>query len=117
MSVKRLQVNKRMSQVVVHQGTVYLSGQVPADGSLDIAGQTRQVLAKIDGLLAEAGTNKGRLLTAQIFLKDMGDFAAMNVVWEEWVKEPGQPPSRTTIQSPLADPNFRVEITVSAAAT
>jgi len=90
-----------MSQAVVCNGMVFLAGQVADDTSQDVGGQTRQVLAAIDRLLAEAGSDKSRLLAAQIFLADMADFAAMNKVWEAWVI-PGQTPARATVQAAMA---------------
>ncbi|MGE0799453.1 MAG: RidA family protein [Lautropia sp.] len=113
----RLQRNARMSQVVVHGAIAYLSGQVPPgflDGSPPVAVQTQQVLARIDELLAAAGTSKSRLLTAQVLLADVAEFDAMNAVWERWI-DPAHPPARTTCGAVLAHPNVRVEITVSAA--
>ena len=115
MSITRIDSGKRMSEAVVFNGVVYLAGQVPDDESLDIGGQTRQVLAAIDALLAKAGTNKTRLLTAQIFLADMADFAGMNAEWDAWVS-PGNTPTRATVQAKLANPNYKVEIVVTAAA-
>jgi enamine deaminase RidA (YjgF/YER057c/UK114 family) len=103
-----------MSQAVVSNGMVFLAGQVAGDTSQDVGGQTRQVLAAIDRLLAEAGSDKSRLLSAQIFLADMADFAAMNKVWEAWVV-PGQTPARATVQAAMAAPDYRVEIVVTAA--
>ncbi|MFN3565355.1 MAG: RidA family protein [Burkholderiaceae bacterium] len=103
-----------MSEVVIHGGVVYLAGQIAEDASQDIGGQTRQVLAAIDGLLAEAGTDKTRLLTAQIFLADMAELAAMNAVWDVWVPT-GETPARATVQAKLAKPEWKVEIVVSAA--
>jgi enamine deaminase RidA (YjgF/YER057c/UK114 family) len=112
--VQRHEIGKRMSQAVVHNGTVYLAGQVADDPTQDTAGQTRQVLAAIDRLLAAAGSDKTRLLMAQIFLADMADFAAMNAVWDAWVA-PGDTPARATVQAALAAPKWRVEIVVTAA--
>ncbi len=115
MSIKRLQVGARMSQAVVHNGTVYLAGQVAGDPEKDVADQTRQILASIDKLLAEAGSDKTRILSAQIFLADIADFAAMNGVWDGWVPA-GHTPARATIEASLATPKYRVEIMVIAAA-
>ena len=103
-----------MSQAVVSNGMVFLAGQVAGDTSQDVGGQTRQVLAAIDRLLGEAGSDKSRLLSAQIFLADIADFAAMNKVWEAWVV-PGQTPARATVQAAMAAPDYRVEIVVTAA--
>lgn len=114
MSIKRLNVGKRLSEAVIHNGTIYLAGEVPDDTSRDITGQTEEVLAKIDKLLASAGSDKSKLLSAQIFLPDMKDFAGMNVAWEKWVI-PGQTPARATIEAKLANPAYKVEIMCVAA--
>ncbi|UCG98776.1 MAG: RidA family protein [Burkholderiales bacterium] len=114
MTIRRLHSGPRMSQAVVSNGMVFLAGQVAGDTSQDVGGQTRQVLAAIDRLLGEAGSDKSRLLSAQIFLADMADFAAMNKVWEAWVV-PGQTPARATVQAAMAAPDYRVEIVVTAA--
>lgn len=114
MTIRRLHSGPRMSQAVVGNGLVFLAGQVAEDTAQDVGGQTRQVLAAIDRLLAEAGSDKSRLLSAQIFLADMADFAAMNKVWEAWVL-PGQTPARATVEAALAKPDYRVEIVVTAA--
>jgi enamine deaminase RidA (YjgF/YER057c/UK114 family) len=116
MNIDRRHVGKRMSALVIHgaSGTVYLSGQVADDPSADISGQARQVLAQIDALLAEARTDKSKLLSATIYLPDIGDFAAMNAVWEQWVV-PGQTPARATVEAKLAAPQYRIEISIVAA--
>jgi enamine deaminase RidA (YjgF/YER057c/UK114 family) len=93
---------------------VYVSGQVPEDGTKDLAAQTQQVLDKIDRLLKEAGTDKSKLLWAQIFLPDIKEFQAMNAVWEKWIA-PGAPPARATVEAKLANPAFKVEIMCTAA--
>ena len=113
-SIKRVAVGKRMSEMTVYNGVAYLAGQVAADASQDAAGQTRQVLAAIDKLLAAAGTDKTRILRAQIFLADIGDFAAMNSVWDAWVVA-GETPARATVEAKLAAPEYKVEIMVTAA--
>ena len=113
--IQRFDTGPRMSEMVVHQGTIYLAGQVADDASADIRGQTRQVLAAIDALLARAGSDKSRILRAQIFLVDLADFAAMNEVWEAWVA-PGHAPARATVQAALARPQWKIEIVVTAAA-
>jgi enamine deaminase RidA (YjgF/YER057c/UK114 family) len=113
-TIQRINVGKRLSEAVVHGGTVYLAGEVPEDPSKDITGQTREVLAKIEKLLKQAGSDKTKLLSAQIFLPDMKDFAGMNVAWEEWVV-PGQTPARATIEAKLANPGWKVEIMCVAA--
>ncbi len=112
--VSRKQVGPRMSQAVVHNGTVYLAGQVADDGSAPVAEQTRQVLAKIDGLLAECGTDKTKLLSATVWLKDIGQFAEMNKVWDAWVA-PGNTPARACVEAKLAAPQFLVEVGIIAA--
>jgi enamine deaminase RidA (YjgF/YER057c/UK114 family) len=115
MSIRRINPGKRMSEAVVHNGTVYVAGQVANDPKADAAGQTQQVLAAIDRILAEAGSDKTKILQAQIFLTNIADFAAMNSVWDVWVPH-GHTPARATIQSPLASPEYLVEIKVIAAA-
>jgi enamine deaminase RidA (YjgF/YER057c/UK114 family) len=116
MSIKRLHVGPRMSQAVIHGGVVYLAGQVAQDAKgKPVAEQTKDILAAIDGLLKEAGTDKSKLLAAQIWLTDMTTFADMNSVWDAWVS-PGNTPARATVQSPaLAAPGYDVEIMVTAA--
>ena len=102
-----------MSAAVVHGNTVYLAGQVGEPGE-DVTAQTKTVLAEIDRLLAEAGTDKSKILQATIWLSDMADFGAMNAVWDAWV-DPANPPARATGESKLAAPDYRVEIIVIAA--
>ena len=113
-TIQRFDVGPRMSEMAVHHGVAYLAGQIAADGSQDISGQTRQVLAAIDALLARAGSHKGRILRAQIFLADLADFAAMNAAWEAWVM-PGHTPPRATVQAALAKPEWKIEIVATAA--
>ena len=112
--VQRIDVGARMSEAAIHNGTVYLAGQIPEDASQDITGQTRQVLAAIDALLAKAGTDKSKILMTQIFLTDLGDFPGMNAVWDAWVV-PGHTPPRATVQAQLAKPEWKLEIVVTAA--
>ena len=112
--VQRFDVGARMSEMAVHNGTVYLAGQIAEDASQDIGGQTRQVLACIDALLARAGTDKSRLLMVQIFLADLSDFAGMNAVWDAWVT-PGHTPPRATVQAALAKPEWKIEVVATAA--
>lgn len=112
--IARLHVGRRMSQAVCHGGVVYLAGQVAEDVSLDASGQARQVLAAIDRLLAEAGSDKTCILQANVYLADIADFAAMNAVWDAWVPQ-GHTPARATVQARLAAPEYRVEIQVVAA--
>jgi len=112
--VQRFDVGTRLSEMAVHNGVCYLAGQVPADASQDIAGQTAQVLASIDALLARAGTDKRKLLMCQIFITDLADFPALNAVWEAWLPA-GHAPPRATVVAPLAKPEWRVEMVVTAA--
>ena len=107
MSIQRHNVGKRLSEIVVHGNTVYLAGEVPDSTDKDITGQTEEVLAKV-------GSDKTKLLSAQIFLPDMADFAGMNKAWEAWVV-PGQTPARATIEAKLANPAYKVEIMCVAA--
>ncbi len=113
-SIQRHQVGARMSEMAVHHGVAYLAGQVSSDATLDASGQTRNVLAAIDALLSIAGTDKTKILRAQIFLADIADFAAMNAAWDAWVV-PGHTPPRATVQAVLAKPDWKVEIVVTAA--
>jgi enamine deaminase RidA (YjgF/YER057c/UK114 family) len=112
-SILRLEPGRRMSEASLYGNQVYLAGQVAADATQDIRGQTRQVLAAIDALLARAGSDKTRILMAQIYLADIDDFAAMNEVWDAWV-EAGQAPARATVQARLAKSDWKVEIVVTA---
>ena len=114
MSIQRHHVGKRLSGIVVHNGVAYLAGEVPDDTSKDITAQTQQVLAKIDRLLAQVGSDKTKILSAQIFIADMGDFAGMNAAWEKWVV-PGETPASATIEAKLANPAYKVEIMCIAA--
>jgi enamine deaminase RidA (YjgF/YER057c/UK114 family) len=103
-----------MSQAVVHGNTVYLQGLTADDASRDVKGQTAQILAKIDALLAQAGTDKSKLLSANIWLTDIGAWSQMNEVWDAWVS-PGNAPARATVEAKLAAPGLKVEIMVQAA--
>ena len=114
MDITRLHVGKRLSEVAIHNGTVYLAGQVPDDTDADIVGQTREVLAHVDRLLAEAGSDKSCILMCQIFIADMAHFAGMNEVWDDWVPA-GHTPPRATVEAKLANPAVLVEICVTAA--
>ena len=116
MTIERSHVGKRLSDMVIHRAssTIYLAGQVADDTSADITGQTRQVLSAIDRLLAEAGSDKSKLLSATIFLPNLANFAAMNAVWETWVAA-GQTPARATVEAKLANPAYLVEIQAIAA--
>lgn len=114
MEIQRLHVGKTLSEAAIHNGVVYLAGQIAEDLTQDIAGQTREVLGHIDRLLAEAGSDKSRILMCQIFIADLADFPTMNAVWNEWVAEGNSPP-RATVQAKLAKPEWRVEMVVTAA--
>ncbi len=115
MSIERIGVGKRMSAAVVHGNTVYLAGQV-ADKTkgLSVAEQTAEVLEIIDGLLAQAGTDKTKILSATIYLPDIATFAEMNSQWDVWVSQ-GNTPARATVEAALAAPEYKVEIVVVAA--
>ena len=114
MAIQRLHVGPRLSQVAIHGDTVYTAGIVADDTNADVAGQTGQILDKIDRYLKEAGTDKTRILTATIWLASIKDFAEMNSVWDQWVPK-GNTPARACIESKLAAPQYRGEIRVIAA--
>lgn len=113
--IQRHHTNARMSKIVQHGGLIFLCGQTSSGKKLpDIESQTGEVLARIDAWLAEAGSERSRLLSATVYLKRMQDFAAMNTIWEAWVPA-GAAPARTTVQADLASPDLLIEITVVAA--
>lgn len=113
--ITRIATERRASRAVVYNGIVYLAGATAEDRSQDVQGQTRQTLTRIDKFLALAGTDKSRLLTAQIWLKDIEhDFAAMNEVWDAWTA-PNASPARATAQCDMGAPDVLVEIIVTAA--
>jgi enamine deaminase RidA (YjgF/YER057c/UK114 family) len=112
MTIRRIDVGKRMSAIVIHNNTVYLAGQV-GEGST-VAEQTRDILATVDNLLAKAGTDKSKILQTIIWLDDMTNFAEMNSVWDAWI-DPKNPPARATGEAKLAAPQYKVEIIVTAA--
>lgn len=113
--IERRHTNARMSKIVRHAGVVYLCGQTSSGSPASSAAeQTKEVLARIDALLAEAGSGRDRLLAATVYLRDIADFAAMNEVWEAWLPA-GAAPARTTVEARLAVPGLLVEITVMAA--
>jgi enamine deaminase RidA (YjgF/YER057c/UK114 family) len=114
MEITRLHVGKRLSEVAIHNSTIYLAGQIADDTTEDIGGQTREVLGHVDRLLAEAGSDKSCILSCQIFIADMAHFAGMNEVWDEWVA-PGHTPPRATVESKLANLACLVEIVITAA--
>ena len=114
-SIERLEIGPRMSQAVIHNGVVYLAGQVAADApGAPVKEQTKNILDRIDKLLAAAGTDKTKLLSVTIWLADMRSFEDMNSVWERWVPE-GATPARATVEAKLATPAYVVEIGVIAA--
>ena len=117
--IERYHTGKRMSDIVVlrpaGERVAWLAGQVAADPTADVTGQTRSVLSQIDALLAEIGSDKSMILSATIYLPDIGDFAAMNAVWDAWVPQ-GHTPARATVEAKLASPVYRIEIQVVAAA-
>lgn len=117
MNIERISGNARLSGAVVHGELVYLAGQVPDDRQLDCAGQTEQVLAKIDALLEQAGSSRAQLLSVQIWLKDIErDFPAMNAAWERWLPA-GAAPARATVEARLASADVLVEIMAIATRT
>lgn len=114
MTIQRFHVGKRLSEMSVYNGTIYLAGQVADDPAQDIVGQTQQVLGAIDKLLAEAGSDKTKILSTTIYIADMENFPAMNAVWDAWVPQ-GHTPPRATVKAKLAKPAYKVEIQVIAA--
>lgn len=115
MSIERHEVGARMSKAVVHGNTVYLAGIVANEPKgKSVAEQTKDILAQIDGLLAKAGSDKSKLLSANIWITDMANFAEMNSVWDTWVV-PHNTPARATVEAKLATPDYKVEIMVVAA--
>ena len=111
--IKRIETGPRMSQAVVHGGVVYLAGQVGTAGA-SITKQTEDILANIDRLLAEVGSDKTKILQSTIWLSSMDDFAEMNAVWDAWVPQ-GHTPARAAGESKLATPDYNVEILCIAA--
>lgn len=115
MSIKRIGAGPRMSRAVVANGMVFLAGQVANNApGKSVGEQTRDILSLIDGVLAEAGTDKSKLISANIWLSDISTFAEMNAVWDAWVSQ-GNTPARATVQAQLAAPQYNVEIMVVAA--
>jgi enamine deaminase RidA (YjgF/YER057c/UK114 family) len=111
--IKRYGIGPRMSEAVAYNGIIWVAGQVGTPGD-DVTAQTKTCLAEIDRILAEAGTDKTRILSAQIWLADMADFAAMNAAWDAWVPQ-GHTPARATGEAKLAAPAYKVEVIVTAA--
>ena len=116
MNITRLHIGDTLSEIAIHNGTVYLAGQIAEDTTQNIQGQTREVLNHIDRLLAEAGSDKTRILSCQIFIADVNDFDGMNAAWNEWVPE-GHAPPRATVAVRFPDPKRLIEIIVVAASS
>lgn len=114
MTIRRIEPGSRLSRAVVHGSLVFLAGLTADDLTQDVTGQTRQILAKIDRTLEEAGTDKSKLLSAQIWLRDIATFAAMNQAWEAWLDK-ANPPARATVEARLANDRILVEIMAVAA--
>ncbi len=115
MNITRLGTERRrMSKIVIHNDTIYLCGQVAEDASADIKQQTQTMLAKVDDLLVQAGSDRKHILSATIYIKDMKYFSEMNEVWDAWVIE-GYAPARACVQAQMARPELLVEISVTAA--
>ncbi len=112
--ITRIGVAARYSEAAVFNGVVYLAGMVPERGDTDLRGQTEDVLEQVQQRLLEAGSDKSRILRAQIVLTDIGEIGVMNEVWDAWVV-PGTAPPRATVQAALAQPGYRIEIVVTAA--
>jgi enamine deaminase RidA (YjgF/YER057c/UK114 family) len=113
--IQRIETSARISRAVIHNGIAYLAGQTSVDRTQDIRVQTRDVLSRIDARLAQVGTDKSRLLTALIMVKNMkDDFAGMNEIWDAWTA-PGAAPARASLEANLSNPEVLVEIIVTAA--
>lgn len=115
MSIERIGSTERMSKIVKHNDTIYLCGQTAGNINLDTAEQTRQCLAKVDALLQEAGSHRDKILSTTIYIRDIKDFSAMNVVWDAWVAD-GEKPARACVEARMARPEILVELSVIAAA-
>jgi enamine deaminase RidA (YjgF/YER057c/UK114 family) len=113
MTIRRIEAGPRMSQAVIHGNTVYLAGQVGAPGK-SVAEQTKAILATVERLLKEAGSDKSKILQAIIWMADMKDFAEMNAIWDKWI-DGKDAPARATGEARLATPEFKVEIIITAA--
>ncbi len=114
MSITRIDTTPRMSRIVEHNGTIYLCGQVAKDSTKDIKEQTISTLEKVEALLEQAGSDKEHILSVTIYIRDMKDFAAMNEVWDAWVKQ-GHQPARACVEARMARPELLVEMSVVAA--
>lgn len=113
-NIIKLDSNETLSEIAVHQGTVYLAGQVPNDDTLDITGQAKEVFANIDAALQKAGSDKSKILSATVFITDLANFDAFNAEWNAWIAGV-VPPTRATVQAQLVNPKWLLEITVIAA--
>lgn len=111
--IERIDVSKRFSEVAIYNGVAYLAGQVPTDETQNAYLQTQQVLREIDKYLAKANSDKSRILMATVYLANMADYDEMNRAWDEWVAENHAPP-RAAVEARLANPNWKVEIVVTA---
>ena len=114
MTIHRFHIGPRLSEMSVFNNVIFLAGQVADDPTQDITSQTKQVLAAIDRHLAEAGSDKTRILSTTIYVADMSEFQAMNAVWDAWVVQ-GHTPPRATVEAKLAKPEYKVEIQIVAA--
>uniref|UniRef100_UPI004048CAF5 RidA family protein n=1 Tax=Rheinheimera sp. TaxID=1869214 RepID=UPI004048CAF5 len=114
MTIQRILPASRYSEAVIVNGLIFCAGMVPDTHSTDATLQTEDVLAQVDALLAQCGSDKTKLVDATIYLADMADYAAMNLAWDNWVA-PGHAPARATVQAKLADPQWKVEIKIIAA--
>lgn len=112
--IQRFEVGQRFSEMAIYNGVIYLAGQVPLDETADVYTQTQQTLSEIDKWLAKANSDKSKILMATVYLRDMSDYAEMNRAWDEWVAENNAPP-RAAVEAKLANPNWTVEIVVTAA--
>ncbi|MFQ1050334.1 RidA family protein [Avibacterium paragallinarum] len=113
-AIQRFHTNARLAEMCVYNGVAYLAGQVPENTQANAYAQTKEVLGLIDKLLAEAGSDKSKILNAQIYLANIQDYAEMNQAWDEWVDRQN-PPSRATVEAKLASPEWKVEIVITAA--
>lgn len=114
MTIQRILPANRYSEAVIVNGLIFCAGMVPSTTSSNATLQTEDVLAQIDALLAQCGSDKSKLVDATIYLADMADYAAMNLAWDNWVA-PGQAPARATVEAKLADPGWKIEIKIIAA--
>lgn len=112
--IKRMEIGTRMSKIVINNGVVYLAGQVAEDANEGIKEQTKTMLAKVEALLAEAGSDIEHILSATLYIRDMKDFAQMNEVWDAWVPE-GHAPARACVEARLARPELLIEVSIVAA--